>query len=730
MSPWSIGIDIGGTFTDVVALDHADGRQHSVKVLTTHADPTRGIVAAVEDLIRSTGLQAARVTRVVHATTLFTNALIERRGAATALLTNRGFEDVLEVGNERKYDLYDLSIERAPPLVPANWRKGIAGRLDARGEEIEPIDPNEVVSVVDSLLDQGIESLAVGLLHAWASDRHERELARRINRVFPHLPITLSCDIAPVIREYERLSTTVASAYIKPLAARYLDTLEARLQALGLRGKVLMMLSNGGLTHLSEARARPIELLESGPAAGAIAAAELGARDGLGPLLAFDMGGTTAKLSLVESGQPFIAYGFEAARRKRFAEGSGLPIRITTVDLIEIGAGGGSVAHLDPMRLMKVGPESAGSDPGPACYALGGEAPTVTDANLLLGYLNPDYFAAGSLSLDRSRAHDAIAVLGQALGLSPVEAAWGIHDIVAENMASAARVHIAERGRNPADHVLVCTGGGGPLHGYRVAQKIGVRRLVCPPDAGVASAMGLLVAPARIDRARTVSLRPETDPLDKLESSFAELAADALAALADVQHDFGPVRLHRQADGRFVGQAFHLTVDLPDGPYDGRVAAPGEQGLNPAHDASPFDEAAMRARLHEAFVSGYQRKFGRTPPSVAVELVTLRVSARAPAPPVGPSSQASGHRSPPVSSAPSGRVSRLAAPDSRPVYFPELGGFVDTPVLRRADLPDGFQSPGPLLIEDAGSTLVLGPQAHVMLSASGNLIIDLEGSRP
>ena len=336
MASWSIGIDIGGTFTDVVAIAQAPGSQHSAKVLTTHDDPTLGVVNAIESLIQATGLHPAEVRRVVHATTLFTNALIERRGAATALLTNRGFEDVLAVGNERKYDLYDLSIERAPALVPSRWRMGVAGRLDAQGNEIEALDPAQALKVVSELREQGVESLAICMLHAWASARHERALARHIGHEFPDLPITLSCDIAPVIREYERVSTTVASAYVKPLATHYLGTLESRLAALGLDARVLMMLSNGGLTHLREARARPIELLESGPAAGAIAAASLGARDHLAQLLAFDMGGTTAKLSLIEGGQPAIAYGFEAARRKRFAEGSGLPIRITTVDLIEI----------------------------------------------------------------------------------------------------------------------------------------------------------------------------------------------------------------------------------------------------------------------------------------------------------------------------------------------------------------------------------------------------------
>ncbi|MEI2416468.1 hydantoinase/oxoprolinase family protein [Orrella sp. JC864] len=698
LDAWAIGIDIGGTFTDVVALEYATGALHSLKVLTTHGDPAQGVADGVRRLIEARGIEPGAVVRVVHATTLFTNALIERRGSRTGLLVTEGFKDVIEIGHERKYDLYDLNIEAARPLVERRLRAEIGARMDAAGKELAPVDAEQVRQAVGALVEQGIESLAVCLLHAYVSPAHEQAVQRIVQQAYPQLALTLSSDVAPVVREFERLSTTAANAYIKPLANRYLDRLQARLAELGLRSGLLMMLSNGGLAHIDEAKQTPIELLESGPAAGAISAARHSAQDKQPNLLAFDMGGTTAKLCLVEQGQPAIAFGFEAARQKRFAEGSGLPIRITTIDLIEIGAGGGSLAHRDALGLLKVGPQSAGSEPGPACYGRGGEQATVTDANLVLGYLNPDYFAGGTVPIDVDLARQAVGALARELGCDPVQAAWGMHDIVAENMAAAARVHVAERGRDPCDFVLLSTGGGGPLHSYYVARKIGVNTIICPPAAGVASAYGLLVAPARADRSRTVSVRPATDALQRLEAVFAELEGQAGASLAPLDPAFGPVRLARQADGRYAGQGFTLTVDLPAGPYDGAGA--------PAADH-------VRAALLAAFEAGYREKFGRTPPDVPIELVNLRVTALA---------------SPRQSIALAGLRAGGQAPVKarRAVYFHEAGQYLDTPVYDRTVLRAGFSASGPMLIEDEGSTLVVGPQGHVEQWASGNLVIKLQ----
>lgn len=697
MSNWAVGIDIGGTFTDVVALAYGQGASHSLKVLTTHDNPAEGVAQGVTQLMQICGILPAQVSRIVHATTLFTNALIERRGARTGLIVTRGFKDVLEIGHERKYDLYDLNIEAAPPLVERALRGEISGRLSADGEEVEPLDAEEIVRVVRSLVDQGVQSIAVCLLHAYAGDKHERTVADLIHQHFPGLALTLSSEVAPVVREFERLSTTCANAYIKPLANHYLSALQNRLSDIGLNCGVLMMLSNGGLTHIDEARRVPIELLESGPAAGAISAAHYSLRDEHENLLAFDMGGTTAKLCLVEKGRPAIAFGFEAARQKRFAEGSGLPIRIATVDLIEIGAGGGSVAHRDPLGLLKVGPQSSGSEPGPACYGRGGQAPTVTDANLLLGYLNPAFFAGGTLDISPELACAALTRVSAELSREVIDVAWGIHDIVAENMAGAARVHVAERGRDPRDFILLCTGGGGPLHAYYVARKIGVRTIMCPPSAGVASAYGLLVAPARADRSRTLQVRPAADGLQAVEAAFVEIETQARASLTTLDKEFGPIRITRHADGRFVGQGFTLTVALPDGPYIGAEIVQDD----------------IRKSLIHAFETAYREKFGRTPPDVDIELVNLRVSGEAPA-----------------REALTQHVSSSALPtdpkEIRPVYFVEAGGMVQTPVFDRNSIRAGFDREGPMLIEDAGSTLVVGPLGRVQQLESGNLIIRIQ----
>ncbi|OWT71543.1 MULTISPECIES: hydantoinase B/oxoprolinase family protein [unclassified Achromobacter] len=700
MAQWAIGIDIGGTFTDLVAQDHDSGGQYSLKVLTTHADPTRAVIDGVGRLMQSSAIAPADVKRVVHATTLFTNALIERRGARTGMLLTRGFMDIIEMGNERKYDLYDLQLDRAVPLAPRDLRGEVGGRLDATGAELEALDLDTALETVDRLVDAGIESLAICLLHAYLNDDHERRLADAIARKHPGLALTLSSETAPVIREYERMSTTLANAYIKPMAQQYLRTLAAGLGGLGLDADVLMMLSNGGLAHLDDARAQPIALLESGPAAGAISAAHHCLREGQRDLLAFDMGGTTAKLCLVEDARPAIAFGFEAARRKRFAEGSGMPINITTVDLIEIGAGGGSIAHRDELGLLKAGPRSAGSEPGPMCYGRGGDAPTVTDANLTLGYLNAGYFAGGTLAIDATLAEQGYDKLARELERDRTAVAWGVHDIVAENMAAAARVHVAERGRDPRHFILVATGGGGPLHAYYVARKIGVRTIICPPEAGVASAFGLLVAPARADRSRTVSFKPASDPIEKIEQAYAALEDNARASLQSLADTFGPIALKRRADGRFIGQGFNLTVDLPAGPY--------------RHD-DEAGEQAWRTALDQAFRSEYQRKFGRTPPDVPIELVNLRATAEAP--PRQPFEPA------PL---PAGAV---PAPHARrAVYFHEERRYFDTPIYRREQLAPGFTAAGPLLVEEASTTLVVGPLARVTLSVNGNLVVEIDAA--
>ncbi len=642
MPHYSLGIDIGGTFTDLVVYDHDSGRQVNRKVLTTHDDPARAVAAGVEALLREGRFAPGEFTRVVHATTLFTNALIERKGAVTGLITTQGFADTLEIGRERKYELYDLAITKPEPLVPRNLRREVPERMLADGS----------------------------------------------------VAVTASHEVAPEIREFERASTAVANAYIKPLAHRYLELMAKRVAAQGIPAPLLLMLSSGGLTHVAEARRAPVQMLESGPAAGAIAAAFFGRDDSGGKVLAFDMGGTTAKLSLVDGGEPLTAYSFEAARQRRFIEGSGLPIRISTIELIEIGAGGGSIAEVDEIGLLKVGPRSAGSHPGPASYGLGGTEPTVTDADFLLGYLNPDYFAGGEVRVDIAAGRRAVERLAARLALEPVKVAWGIHDIVNENMAGAARVHIAERGRDPRDYALLCTGGAGPVHAWSVARKLGVSRIVCPPSAGVASALGLLVAPARVDRVATVGLRLDEGSVEDLEAAFRRLEDEARAVMADTGLKLENAAIRRLADGRFMGQGFDLVVSLPHGPYD----------------ASP----ETRRRLTAAFETAYREKFALTPPGVPVEFLNIRVAVRAPV---------SGSEVALQGSPGSGAASALKG--TRPAYFHETGGFVPTAVYDRHRLGVGDEFAGPAVVEEEGSTLVVGPGARAHVAPSGNIIMTL-----
>jgi N-methylhydantoinase A len=692
VSDCSLGIDIGGTFTDLVVYDHAGGRQWSRKVLTTHDDPARAVAAGVAALLRAGAVDPARIGRVVHATTLFTNALIERQGAPTGLITTAGFADTLEIGRERKFELYDLAIARPEPLVPRDRRLEVDERMKADGSVRRPLDRAQVESRARQLADAGVTSIAIVFLHAYANPAHEAEALRIVAEGHPAIAVTASHEVAAEIREYERASTAVANAYIKPLAGRYLALMAERLAGLGIPAPLLLMLSSGGLTHVAEAQRTPVQMLESGPAAGAIAAAFFGREDSGGNLLAFDMGGTTAKLSLVDAGEPLTAYSFEAARQRRFVEGSGLPIRISTIELIEIGAGGGSIAHVDEIGLLKVGPRSAGSHPGPAAYGLGGAEPTVTDADFLLGYLNPDYFAGGEVTVDLPAARAAVERLAARVGLTPTETAWGIHDVVNENMAGAARVHVAERGRDPRDYALLCTGGAGPVHACYVAKKLGLARVICPPSAGVASALGLLVAPARVDRVATVGIRLDRGNVAELEAAFRRLEDEALSVLAGTGLPLDTAAVRRLADGRFMGQGFDLVVTLPEGPY--------------------ADDDESRRRLTAAFESAYREKFSLTPPDVPVEFINVRIAVRAPV--AGADVVVKG---------PLAGDAGDALKGTRPVYFPEAGGFVPTAVYARDRLRAGDELTGPAVVEEEGSTLVIGPGARATVVASGNVVV-------
>ncbi len=685
----SLGIDIGGTFTDLVLLG-ADGAPVATrKVLTTHDDPVRGILDGTALLLEAAAMAPARISRVVHATTLFTNALIERKGARTALITSAGFRDLLGIGRERRYDLYDLNLVPPAPLVARELCFEVPERVRVDGSVVTPLDPGALDAAGDAALAGGAGSIAILFLHSDLHPAHEAAAAQHLAARLPGVSITASSAIVREVREYERGSTATANAFVAPLADRYLARLGEELAKLGLGAPLSLMLSSGGLTHLAEARRAPVQLLESGPAAGALAAAFLA-----GPaeqrVLAFDMGGTTAKLCVVEAGEPQVVFGFEAARQARFIEGSGLPIRISTVDLIEIGAGGGSIARQDAIGLLKVGPDSAGSEPGPACYGRGGTAPTVTDANLLLGYLDAARFAGGTLPLDTAAAQAAVGGLAETLGLTPEATAMGIHEIVTEAMASAARTHLAERGRDPAGFTLVCTGGGGPVHGYALARRLGLSRMIIPAEAGVASALGMLAAPPRVDRVATLGRRLDAAPAAWLEAQFAALEDEAAAVLAGGGWAGGATTAERMVDARCVGQGAHMPVALPPAPW-------------------PAEEEAVRALITAAFRTAYAQRYERPPPAVPIELVHARVVLR-------------GARNTASAMAPAAPTSEAATRRRRAV-FPE--GALDALVLDRAALPPGFTAQGPALVEEAGSTLVIGPRGRLSVLPSGNILVEI-----
>jgi len=688
----SLGIDIGGTFTDIVLYRQDDGLVLSHKELTTPHEPTEGAMRGTRILLEREGISPRQITRVVHATTLFANALIERGGAKTGLITTAGFRDTLELRREFKYDLYDLFIEIPPALIPRELRLEVSERVRADGGEDAPLDEDDVVAAGRALAAQGVESVAVVFLHAYANPAHERRARDLLEQHFPGLYVSISSEVAPQIREFERTSTTAANAYVRPMADRYLASLETQLKALGIGAPLLMMLSNGGFTHAGEARRFPVQLLESGPAAGAIAAAYFGKRSGVANVLAFDMGGTTAKLSIVENNQPLIAYQFEAARARRFAPGSGMPINISSVQLIEIGAGGGSIAHLDSLNLLKVGPRSAGAQPGPACYQRGGDRPTVTDANLIVGHLDADTFAGGTMQLGRDAATRSVEPLTGPLHLAVERVADGVVAVVNENMASAARVHAAEGGHDVEKFALLVTGGGGPLHGCDVARRLGMDRVICPPGAGVASAVGLLIAPARIDRVRSIARALRDIGVGELESAFAALEADAAKVMRETLGDDGAFAFERAADVRFVGQGFEIVTRLPGGPFD----------------------ATTPARIVAEFKDCYARIFAQVPPVDEVELINLRLAAIEKA--VDRPLRLTGARTE-VGGSGSG---------SRDVWDGGAAAWRRLQVIAREALETGQELIGPVVVEDASSTLVIPEGARARRDAAGNIVVDLE----
>ncbi len=701
--------DIGGTFTDCVLIGNR-GSVFTTKVLSDHHAVVRPIVAGLEQMLEHHGLVKAQVEEVVvGATTAVTNLVIERKGAVTGLITTAGFRDVIEIGRELRYDLYDLTAPGPDPVIARELRAEITERIEASGQIAIALDPEEVARVVRDLISRGVESIAVCLLHSFTHPAHEHQVRAVIGSIAPALPVSLSSEVLGELREYERTVATVLNAYVMPMVGHYLGVIERGLRDAGIAAVLRIMQSNGGVISRELGERMPIRMLESGPAAGALGAAHCARGAAIDEVLAFDMGGTTAKACLIRSGKPAVTTDFEAARLQRFKKGSGLPVRLPTVDLIEIGAGGGSIAHIDTTGLMKVGPHSAGSSPGPACYGLGGEHPTVTDAALLMGYLDAGGSLSGAVRLRADLAEQAIdRHLARPLGLTVMEAANGIHRIVCEHMAAAAKIHAVENGRDVRACTLLAFGGAGPIHAREVARRAGCRNILVPANAGVFSAFGLLVAPIRMDAVRTRFTRLEAIDWGSIEALFAQMESSLRAPLVASGIEAGAIEFSRSADVRYVGQGFEVETTIP----------------------APLDEAA-RPVIVAAFQSAYASRFGRHLEKQSIEVVNWRVEASVMvAAPVGGAAAAAALVAPALSVAGRATASAtaIARAPRRAAFFPDIGHFVDTPVIQESALMAGEWSAGPALIEQPGSTVVIGPGDSFGLDATGNIRIVLGGA--
>ena len=665
-----IGVDIGGTFTDV-ALEIGEWR-FTGKILTTPHAPEEGVLAALRSVTAEAGVEPGEVGVIIHGTTLATNALIERKGARTALLTTEGFRDVVEIRHENRFEQYDVNIDLPPPLVPRRLRLPIRERIDAQGEVLVPLDESSVARAIEALAAQQVEAVAVGLLHSFTNPDHERRVGDAIARRLPQLAVTLSCEVSPEMREYERFSTACANAYLQPLIGRYVAKLDRELLRAGFHCPLLLMTSGGGITTSETAIRFPVRLVESGPAGGAIFAACIAREHGLDQVVSFDMGGTTAKICLIDKAQPQTARAFEVARIYRFLKGSGLPLRVPVIEMVEIGAGGGSIARVDTLGRIVVGPDSAGSEPGPVCYGRGGQEPTVTDADVVLGRVDPRTFSGGKMTLDVAGAERAAAErIGAALNLATEHAALGISEMVDENMANAARVHAIESGKDLRPRTLIAFGGAAPLHAARVAEKLGIARVLVPANAGVGSAVGLLRAPVAYEIVRGRLMRLDSFDAASVNRLFAEMRTEAEAI---VRRGAPAAKLveQRSAFMRYRGQGHEIAVELPV-----RELTAGD-----------------RSTIRELFEAVYRRLYSRPIPGVDIEILSWVVAVRAPS---------EGHLAAPARE----RPSDPKPASRRPMFDPDVGEFQQVPIYWRPDLAPGARISGPAVIaEDETSTVV------------------------
>lgn len=697
---YRIGVDIGGTFTDFAMFDDRGNALAVHKQLTTPHDPSAAVLEGIEAIVRREGVDIGALTDIVHGTTLVTNSIIERKGAVTGMLTTAGFLDALDMRHEKRYDVFDLRITFPEPLVPRALRREVTERVKFDGEVETPLDLDAaVISARELVTEHGIEALAVCFLHSYANPSHERAVLEAVREAFPSLFVCGSADVFPGRREYDRFTTTTMNAFAGPMFERYLERLESGLAAAGFGGQFFVMSSSGGTLAPMTARALPVRVVESGPAAGAQMSVFHGEALGRPQLLSFDMGGTTAKGALVRDGTALKVYELEVARQHDFKAGSGLPLRTPVIDMIEIGAGGGSIAAVDSRGTIRVGPASAGADPGPVCYGQGGEAPTLTDANLVLGYLDGGSFLGGQMALDAIAAKSAIgAAVATPLALEPARAAFGIHEIISEDVARAFRVHASERGFDYRASSMVAFGGSGPVHAIGVAKKLRIPRVIFPVAAGVMSALGLLASPLSFEVARTQQVLVERLTLDGFRASFSQVTNDALGPLTDAGVAVEDVTLIRRLDMRYQGQGHEIEVTV--------------EGAS--------DEEAFQT-LAEQFRKRYELLYAFAFLDAPLEITAWKVEARGPAPGLGAgytltaASQGDGELS----------AERIQVKGTRQAYFAETHGYVETPVIDRYALGSGDRIDGPALIEERESTAVVPPGVTVSVDDYLNLVAEL-----
>lgn len=691
MIKFRLGIDIGGTFTDFALIDSETGKISFNKSLTTINDPSEAILNGANELLKREKIKFSQIDIIIHGTTLATNALIERKGAKTALITTQGFRDIIEMRRETRYDLYDLFIDLPEPVVPRYLRFGVEERVDKDGRIITPLNENQLVQIIDKLIKENIESIAVCFLHSYTNPANEKKAGELITKMAAPFSISLSNEVAGAIREDERFSTTSINAYIKPLAERYMRNLLNKLIEEGFKGKLFTMLSNGGLTTFENAVKFPVRLIESGPAGGTMAGVFFSDLLNIKSLIAFDMGGTTAKISVIRDGRPSIISSFEAARLRRFMKGSGLPIMIPAIDMIEIGAGGGSIAWVDSLGLLRVGPESSGADPGPACYGKGGKEPTVTDAALILGYLNPDYFLGGEMKLDKDKAILAIERrIATPLGLGLIEASWGIHRIVIENMASAARIHILEKGYDPRKFTLLAFGGAGPIHAWQVAKFVGFRQIIAPFGAGVMSALGFLVTPVATDLVQTYLSRLDEVDWDRVNFLLESMERKGIGQIIEAGVSPSDVVVTRSCDMRYVHQGREVNVPIPNGELS-------------------RENSEM---IIQSFYSVYKDFYSRYLKNVPIETVNWRVAIHGPKPKIQ------------IEKYKKINEKKSALKNRRAVYFEEYKDFIECPIYDRYRMEPGTNLTGPAIIEEKESTLVVGPGGRLTIDDYMNAIVD------